>query len=112
MNGLIYRVFQSFAWAELWNLGSLDLYRGSSTRIPASTSGAFTYVERAKTYQSDHFAFLQGLFHCIHCSLQSPTCSGFGNVSGYSNRIDQFRLVHKIPLSMDESNAVSLRGVL
>ena len=78
--GLVYRILKAFTSAELWNLSSLDLYRGTCLRITAATSGTFANIERPEPYQGDHAALLQGRLHSSNCCVECTPGSRFGQI--------------------------------
>src|SRR5436305_13359637 len=58
-SGVVYRILESFASAELWHLGRLDLDRSTGARVAALPRRALAQVERPETDQRDDVALLR-----------------------------------------------------
>ncbi len=100
---LVYRVFQSLARLESWQSRRCNLDRLTGLRVATGACCALFHTEGAKSNQSNRVTFLQRARDAFQSRVQCTASSCFRNVSRSCNSINQFRLIHDVPL---ESNSL------
>ncbi|ROO37068.1 hypothetical protein BIV08_22530 [Pseudomonas sp. AF76] len=91
---LVDGVFQCFTSLEAWLLGGLDLQSLASLRVATGTSRTISDGEGAETNQNNGVASLESASDGFDYSVQRTASSSFRDISGCSDSINQFRLVH------------------
>ncbi|OCW29498.1 hypothetical protein BBG20_05885 [Pseudomonas aylmerensis] len=91
---LVNGFFQGFTGFETWFLGSSDLQCFASLWVTASASWAVSHRESTEAYQYYGVAGLQSASDGFDYCIQRTASSSFRDISGCSDSINQFRLVH------------------
>lgn len=96
-------VFQCLARLETRNIGGLDLDGLAGLRIATLARGAVFDGKGAETYQGYLIALAECTSDAINYRIESTARRSFGKVSGGSNCINKFSLVHMYPLEKRHS---------
>lgn len=100
---LVDSVFQCFTGFETWLFGSSDLQLLTGLRVTANASRTISYGESAEANQNNGITSLESSSDGAGYSVQRTLSSCFRDISGCSDSINQFRLVHsKVPLYLFE----------
>ena len=91
---LVNGFFQRFASLEAWLFGSSDLQRLASLRVATNTCWKISHGEGTETNQNNRVASLESASDGFDYSVQRTASSSFRDISGCSDSINQFRLVH------------------
>ena len=91
---LVNGFFQRFTSFETRLFGSRDFQRLAGLRVATGTSWAVSHGEGAETYQNNGVAGLESASDGFDYSVQRTASSSFRDISGCSDSINQFRLVH------------------
>lgn len=91
---LVNGFFQRFTSFEAWLFGSSDLQRLAGLRVATNTSWTIGNGERTETNQNNRVASLESASDGFDYSVQRTASSSFRDISGCSDSINQFRLVH------------------
>ncbi len=86
--------FQCFTGFETWLFGSSDFQRLTGLRVATDASRTVGHGEGAETYQYNGVASLQSASDGFDNCIQRTASSSFRDISGCSDSINQFRLVH------------------
>src|SRR6266849_2603751 len=97
---LVYCILQGFSRTEFRNPCRLDLDFHTGLRIAPRARRAPAYVERSETDQGDHAALLHRSLDCGDSRVEGAARSGFRDVGGFGDVIDDFQLVHFGPLGV------------
>ncbi|VVP47498.1 hypothetical protein PS903_05097 [Pseudomonas fluorescens] len=93
-SNLVDSFFQCFAGFETWFFGGCDFQRLSGLRVTTNASWTIGDGERTETYQNNRVASLESASDGFDYSVQRTASSSFRDISGCSDSINQFRLVH------------------
>jgi len=93
-SSLVNGFFQCFTGFETWFFGCRDFQRLTGLWVATDTSRAVSHGERTETYQNNGVASLQSASDGFDYSVQRTASSSFRDISGCSDSINQFRLVH------------------
>src|SRR5207302_8608062 len=91
---LVYRILESFASAELWHLGRLDLDRSTGAWVASLPRRALAQVVRTETYQRDDVALLDRITDRVLGRIDLSPRRGISYVRVIGNVMNQLRLVH------------------
>lgn len=91
---LVNGFFQCFTSFEAWLFGSSDFQRLTGLRVATDTSRTIGHGEGAETNQNNGVASLESASDGFDYSVQRTASSSFRDISGCSDSINQFRLVH------------------
>lgn len=94
----VYGVFQRFTGFKARYFGRFDLDWLASLRVTTGTGRTLFNTKGTKTNQYDLISAFQRVSHRVNHCIQSTASSRFWNVSRSRYSINQFRLVHTIPL--------------
>ena len=96
----IQRIFQCFTGAKLWNLRRLDFNRVAGSGVATGARSTLAHCESTESYQRNRAALFQGRLHRADGGLQRARGSSFGDVSMFSDVLNQFCFIHKDPFCM------------
>lgn len=91
---LVDSFFQCFTGFETWFFGCSDFQSLTSLWVTTDTSWTISYGERTETNQNNGVASLESASDGFDYSVQRTASSSFRDISGCSDSINQFRLVH------------------
>ena len=91
---LVNSFFQCFTGFETWLFSSSDLQRLAGLWVATNASWTISHGESAETNQNNGVAGLQSASDGFDNSVQRTASSSFRDISGCSDSINQFRLVH------------------
>ncbi|CAI9002232.1 conserved hypothetical protein [Pseudomonas serbica] len=91
---LVDSFFQCFTGFETWFFGSCDFQRLAGLWVTTDASWTISYGESTETNQNHGVAGLESASDGFDYSVQRTASSSFRDISGCSDSINQFRLVH------------------
>lgn len=91
---LVDSFFQCFTGFETWFFGCGDFQRLTGLWVTTNTSRTIGYGESTETNQNHGVASLESASDGFDYSVQRTASSSFRDISGCSDSINQFRLVH------------------
>jgi len=91
---LVDSFFQCFTGFETWLFSSSDLQRLAGLWVTTNASWTISHGESAETNQNNGVASLESASDGFDYSVQRTASSSFRDISGCSDSINQFRLVH------------------
>ena len=91
---LVDSFFQCFTGFETWFFGSCDFQRLTGLWVTTDASWTISYGEGTETNQNHGVASLESASDGFDYSVQRTASSSFRDISGCSDSINQFRLVH------------------
>lgn len=107
MRGPIFRivllldgVFQGFAWLELGHLGGFDFDRFAGLGVAAGAGGTVGDFEGAESDKGHGLFLFQAGGDGLQRSIDCAGGTGFGQVGGFGDGIDEILFVHESPLSL------------
>jgi hypothetical protein len=97
---LIDGVFQGFARLELGYLGGFDFDCFAGAGVAAGAGCAVADLEGAESDEGYCLLLFQTGGDGVQCSVDRAGGTGFGEVGGFGDGIDQVLFVHESPLSL------------
>src|SRR5476651_827383 len=93
-SNLVDSFFQCFTGFETWFFGCSDFQRLTGLWVTTDASRTIGHGERTETHQNYGVASLESASDGFDYSVQRTASSSFRDISGCSDSINQFRLVH------------------
>lgn len=93
-SNLVDSFFQCFTGFETWFFGCCDFQSLTSLWVTTDASWTISYGESTETNQNNRVASLESASDGFDYSVQRTASSSFRDISGCSDSINQFRLVH------------------
>lgn len=93
-SNLVDSFFQCFTGFETWFFSSCDFQRLTGLWVTTNASWTISYGESTETNQNNRVAGLESASDGFDYSVQRTASSSFRDISGCSDSINQFRLVH------------------
>lgn len=93
-SNLVDSFFQCFTGFETWFFGCSDFQRLTGLWVTTDASRTIGDGERTETNQNNGVASLESASDGFDYSVQRTASSSFRDISGCSDSINQFRLVH------------------
>ncbi len=91
---LVDSFFQCFTGFETWFFGCCDFQCLTGLWVTTDASWTISYGEGTETNQNNRVASLESASDGFDYSVQRTASSSFRDISGCSDSINQFRLVH------------------
>src|SRR5436190_11743431 len=95
---LVYCILEGFSRTEFRKPCRLDLDFHAGLRIAPGARRAPADVERSETDQGDHAAFLHRGLDRGDGRVERASCGRLRDVGGLCDVIDDFQLIHSVPL--------------
>ncbi len=93
-SNLVDSFFQCFTGFETWFFSCCDFQSLTSLWVTTDASWTISYGEGTETNQNNRVASLESASDGFDYSVQRTASSSFRDISGCSDSINQFRLVH------------------
>lgn len=93
-SNLVDSFFQRFTGFETWFFGGCDFQCLTSLWVTTDASWTISHGESTETNQNNGVASLESASDGFDYSVQRTASSSFRDISGCSDSINQFRLVH------------------